>query len=79
MDRALTSTEYKRLVEHSPVMVAIVSHDIRDPLNSIHLSRQREGAGFSVDPKPTDLHAMCHRVIEEVRSIVTDRQLTPSR
>lgn len=96
-------------------ILAIVSHDIRDPLNSIYLaaqvlaktsekdtpvrkqaqtvtravsriqdivgdlldlSRHREGGGFSVNPRPADLRAMCHRIIDELRSIATDRQVT---
>ena len=96
-------------------ILAIVSHDIRDPLNAIQLaayvlsrtsepggparkqveavtravgriqhivgdlldlSREREGAGISVDPKPTDLRAMCQHIIEDVRAIATDRQIT---
>jgi two-component system CheB/CheR fusion protein len=96
-------------------ILAIVSHDIRDPLNTIRiaahvlsrtadaagpakkqaesvmravgriqhivgdlldLAREREGAGISVDPKPTDLRAMCQHIVEEVRSIATDRRIT---
>jgi PAS domain S-box-containing protein len=96
-------------------ILAIVSHDIRDPLNSIQLaahvlartsepgapakkqaevvtravgriqhivgdlldlSREREGAGISVDPKPTDMRAVCQHIIEEIRAIATDRQIT---
>jgi PAS domain S-box-containing protein len=96
-------------------ILAIVSHDIRDPLNAIQLaayvlsrtsepggparkqvdavtravgriqhivgdlldlSREREGAGISVEPRPTDLRAMCQHIIDEVRAIATDRQIT---
>jgi PAS domain S-box-containing protein len=96
-------------------ILAIVSHDIRDPLNSIQLaahvlartaepgtpskrqaevvsrgvsriqhivgdlldlSRQREGTGITVDPKPTDMREMCHRIVEEVKAIATDRKIT---
>lgn len=96
-------------------ILAIVSHDIRDPLNAIQLaahvmartseptsptkkqaevvtravgriqhivgdlldlSREREGAGIAVDPKPIDLRAMCQHIIEDVRAIATDRQIT---
>ena len=96
-------------------ILAIVGHDIRDPLNTIQLaahvlartsepgaparkqaevvnravariqhivgdlldlSREREGAGISVDPKPTDLRAVCQHIIDEVKSIATDRQIT---
>lgn len=96
-------------------ILAIVSHDIRDPLNSIQLaahvlsrtseagaparkqaemvtravgriqhivgdlldlSREREGTGISVDPKPTDLRSVCQHIVEEVRAIASDRQIT---
>lgn len=96
-------------------ILAIVSHDIRDPLNTIQLaahvlarqaepgaparkqidavnravgriqhivgdlldlSREREGTGISVDPRPTDLRAMCQHIIDEVKAIATDRQIT---
>src|SRR4051812_24644523 len=96
-------------------ILAIVSHDIRDPLNSIQLSahvlartsepgapamkqaevvtravgriqhivgdlldlsREREGAGITVDPQPTDLRAVCQQIIDELRSLASDRQIT---
>ncbi|HET8744612.1 MAG TPA: HAMP domain-containing sensor histidine kinase, partial [Ramlibacter sp.] len=96
-------------------ILAIVSHDIRDPLGAIQLaghalqmipdasaavkkqaqvvtrgvkrienivgdlldlSREREGTGIGVEPRPTDLRAMCQHIIEEVRSIASDRQIT---
>ena len=96
-------------------ILAIVSHDIRDPLNTIQLAahvlsrtaeagapakkqaeavtravgriqhivgdlldlaREREGTGISVDPKPTDLRLLCQHIIEEVRAIATDREIT---
>jgi PAS domain S-box-containing protein len=96
-------------------ILAIVSHDIRDPLNTIQLashvlsrtcdphgparkqveavtravgrihhivgdlldlSRQREGTGISVEPTPTDLRAMCQHIVDEVKAIATDRQIT---
>ncbi|MBK6005629.1 PAS domain-containing sensor histidine kinase [Ramlibacter ginsenosidimutans] len=96
-------------------ILAIVSHDIRDPLNAIQLashvlaktaqgnpavgkqvqvvtravtriqdivgdlldlSREREGAGISVAPAPTDLRAVCQHIIDELRTIATNRQVT---
>lgn len=96
-------------------ILAIVSHDIRDPLNTIQLaalvlsrtsdpaapsrkqveavtravgriqhivgdlldlSREREGSGIAVDRRPTDLRAMCQHIIDDVRAIATDRQIT---
>ena len=96
-------------------ILAIVGHDIRDPLNTIQLSahllsrtsepgtparkqaevmtravgriqhivgdlldlsREREGTGISVDPKPTDLKAVCQHIIDEVRAIASDRTVT---
>jgi PAS domain S-box-containing protein len=96
-------------------ILAIVGHDIRDPLNTIQLSakllsmspdagttakkqaevlnravgriqhivgdlldlaREREGAGIAIEPKPGDLRAMCHRIIEELKDLATDRQIS---
>lgn len=94
-------------------ILAIVSHDIRDPLNAIQLaahqlqgivdpageklativargakriqhiagdlldlSREREGAGIPVKPKPTDLRAVCHQIIAELEAIARDRKIT---
>jgi PAS domain S-box-containing protein len=96
-------------------ILAIVSHDIRDPLNTIQLaahvlartpdagapvkkqadavtravgriqhivsdlldlSREREGNGISVDPKPIDLRSVCQHIIDQVRAIAVDRQIT---
>jgi len=96
-------------------ILAIVSHDIRDPLNTIQLaasviqsreataaiatrkaqaigravgrikdivsdlldlSREREGAGIAVHPKPTDMRAVCEHLIEEIRTIAADRQIS---
>ena len=95
-------------------ILAIVSHDIRDPLNSIHLSaqmlarisepegpvrkqahvvmrsvdriqhivgdlldlsRQREGAGIAVEPRPVDLRSMCQRIVDDLKAIAKDRQV----
>jgi len=96
-------------------ILAIVSHDIRDPLNTIHLaarvvnmtsgsdsigrnqaavitravgriqhivgdlldlSREREGSGISIDRRPADLRAVCERLIEEVKAVALDHQVT---
>jgi two-component system CheB/CheR fusion protein len=96
-------------------ILAIVSHDIRNPLNSIQLaarglreladpagvvrkqadivtrgveriqhiagdlldlSREREGAGISVEPGPTDLRTACQQVIDELVAIAPDRRIT---
>ena len=95
-------------------ILAIVSHDIRDPLNTIYLaarvlaatsdpqslahkqadvvgravtriqhivgdlldlSREREGQGISVQRKPTDLRAVCERIIDELKSIAVGQQI----
>jgi PAS domain S-box-containing protein len=95
-------------------ILAIVSHDIRDPLNTIQLaasilqsgataatvatrqaqtiaravgrikhivgdlldlSRERDGAGIAVHPKATDMRAVCERLIEEIRTIASDREI----
>ncbi|HEX2828694.1 MAG TPA: PAS domain-containing sensor histidine kinase [Burkholderiales bacterium] len=96
-------------------ILAIVSHDIRDPLNAIQLaarglrtipdpagvvtrhaeivtrgvnriqhivgdlldlSREREGAGIPIEPKPADLRAMCRQIIDELEAIARDRRIT---
>jgi PAS domain S-box-containing protein len=96
-------------------ILAIVSHDIRNPLGSIQLaarylretadpggavrksadivargvdriehivadlldlSREREGAGIRIEPKATDLRAICRQIIDEVEGIAGDRKIT---
>jgi PAS domain S-box-containing protein len=96
-------------------ILAIVSHDIRDPLNTIlfaahglqemaasegvakkhaeivtrgvhriqhivgdllDLSRERDGAGIPIAPKPTDLRAVCRQIVDELESIARDRKIT---
>jgi PAS domain S-box-containing protein len=96
-------------------ILAIVSHDIRNPLNTIQLaasvlreladpagavgkhaaivsrgvkriehivgdlldlSREREGAGIPIEPKPTDLRALCLQIVEEVEAIAHDRTIS---
>lgn len=96
-------------------ILAIVGHDIRDPLNTIHLaalvlsrtaeegtpvrkqadavsravariehivgdlldlSREREGTGIAVQPRPADLRTLCQRIVEDVRARASDREVT---
>lgn len=95
-------------------ILAIVGHDIRDPLNAIHLaalaldaapdpdgtvkrrsamvlrgvkriqdivgdlldlSRERQGTGIPIDPKATDLRALCQQIIDELEAIARGRQI----
>lgn len=49
-----------------------IEHIVGDLLD---LSREREGKGISVDPKPADLGAMCREIIGELESIARDRQI----
>lgn len=95
-------------------ILAIVSHDIRDPLGAIllaarrlqtiadpagatkkhadivergvhriqhivgdllDLSREREGAGIRIEPKPTDLRVVCRQIIDELQAIARGRQI----
>ena len=95
-------------------IVAIVSHDIRNPLNTIQLaatllqdiddpagsvrkhagmlkravdriqhivgdlldlSREREGVGIPIEPKPGDLRAMCRQIIDELEAIAQGRKI----
>jgi PAS domain S-box-containing protein len=96
-------------------ILAIVSHDIRNPLSSIQvaargleeladpaglvakqaaivtrgvkriehivgdlldLSRERQGAGIPVEPKPTDLRTICGQIVDELKAIAQDRKIT---
>lgn len=96
-------------------ILAIVSHDIRDPLGTIlfaarrlrdvadptgaakkhaeivergvhriqhivgdllDLARERQGAGIPIEPKPTDLSAVCRQIIDELEATARDRQIT---
>ena len=94
-------------------ILAIVSHDIRDPLSTIlfaarrlqgvsggeakrhsdilergvrriehivgdllDLSREREGTGIPIEPRPTDLRAVCRQIVEELEALARDRQVT---
>jgi PAS domain S-box-containing protein len=96
-------------------ILAIVSHDIRNPLHTIQiaerglrhladptgvvqkqseilrravdriqhlvgdlldLSREREGAGIPLKPNPTDLGAICQKIIDELEAISPDRKIT---
>jgi PAS domain S-box-containing protein len=95
-------------------VLAIVGHDIRDPLNAIQLaahglmyaddssgvvkknaeivtrgvnriqhivadlldlSRVREGGGIPIEPKPSDLHAMCQQIVDELKGVADDRKI----
>jgi PAS domain S-box-containing protein len=49
-----------------------IQHIVGDLLD---LSREREGAGILVDPKPADLRAMCEEIIEELATIARDRKI----
>jgi PAS domain S-box-containing protein len=96
-------------------ILAIVSHDIRDPLGTIlfaarrlqdvgqadsvakkhaemvergvhriqhivedllDLAREREGEGISIEPKPTDLRAVCRQILDDAQARAHDRQIT---
>jgi PAS domain S-box-containing protein len=95
-------------------ILAIVSHDIRNPLGNmllaahamhrlsepdtpirknaevvmrgvkriehivgdlLDLSREREGKGISIEPKPADLGAICREIIAELESIARGREI----
>lgn len=96
-------------------ILAIVSHDIRNPLNSIQmaarvlgasaepsgpiarsaavvlrgvdriqhivgdlldLSRERDGTGIPIDPRPLDLCVLCRQIIDELQSVARGRDIT---
>jgi len=50
-----------------------IEHIVGDLLD---LSREREGQGISVAPKPGDLRAMCQQIIDELAAIARDRHIT---
>ena len=50
-----------------------IQHIVADLLD---LAREREGAGIPIDPKPTDLRAVCRQIIDELEAIARDRQIT---
>jgi PAS domain S-box-containing protein len=49
-----------------------IEHIVGDLLD---LSREREGRGITVNPKPADLGAMCREIINELESIARDREI----
>ena len=96
-------------------ILAIVGHDIRNPLGTIHLtaqfleltaeadsdvrrsaetlsraakriehivgdlldlSRERQGAGIPIEPRPTDLRAVCGQIVDELGAIAQGRRIT---
>jgi PAS domain S-box-containing protein len=96
-------------------ILAIVSHDIRNPLSTIKntaqvlqftadradqvdrhaqtvlraakriehmvsdlldLSRERQGAGISIEPKPIDLRVMCGQIVDEMGAVARGREIT---
>jgi PAS domain S-box-containing protein len=50
-----------------------IQHIVRDLLD---LSREREGAGIPIEPKPADLRAICRQIIDELEAIARDRKIT---
>jgi len=49
-----------------------IEHIVGDLLD---LSREREGTGISVTPKPADLGAMCREIIEELKGVSQGREI----
>ena len=49
-----------------------IEHIVGDLLD---LSREREGKGITVDPRPADLGAMCRQLIEEIQHLARGRQI----
>jgi signal transduction histidine kinase len=49
-----------------------IQHIVADLLD---VSREREGAGISIEPRTMDLQAMCRQLIDEVEAIARDRKV----
>ncbi len=49
-----------------------IEHIVGDLLD---LSREREGKGITVDPKPADLGAMCREIIGELENVARGREI----
>lgn len=95
-------------------ILAIVSHDIRNPLGTLQLaayqlqgvadpagavrkqadaiargvkriqhivgdlldlSRERDGMGIPIEPKPSDLRATCRQIVDELEAVARDRKI----
>jgi PAS domain S-box-containing protein len=67
------STMVKKQAQVIARGVKRIEHIVGDLLD---LSREREGEGISVEPKPGDLRAMCQQIIDELAAIARDRQIT---
>lgn len=50
-----------------------IQHIVGDLLD---LAREREGAGIPIEPRPTDMRAVCRQIIDELESVARDRQIT---
>jgi signal transduction histidine kinase len=53
--------------------VARIEHIVRDLLD---LSREREGKGIPIAPRPADLSAICRQIIEELEPMAKGRPIT---
>lgn len=50
-----------------------IEHIVGDLLD---LSREREGSGIRIEPKPTDMRAMCRQIIDELEAMARSRDIT---
>jgi PAS domain S-box-containing protein len=50
-----------------------IQHIVGDLLD---LSQERQGAGIPIEPKPTDLRAMCGQIVDELGALASDRKIT---
>ena len=50
-----------------------IEHIVGDLLD---LSREREGPGISVEPKPGDIRAICQQIVDELAAVARGREIT---
>lgn len=70
--RAGRDEQVREIAERITRSVARITNIVGDLLD---LSRERHGDGIPVALAPTDLHTLCHEVVEEIAVFVTDRRI----
>jgi signal transduction histidine kinase len=65
-----TAARHAEVIQRGVHRIQTIVGDLFD------LSREREGAGISVELRPTDLRAVCRQIIGDLETIVNDRLIT---